>query len=205
MNLKTEFFNLIKQYQAEDALASDLWNEIVNAYSGRKRHYHNLDHLENLFFQLSAVHEDIENWKALLFTLYYHDFVYNAKKKNNEELSADKAKEVMTKLGVDKKTIKLTFDQIIATKQHETSKNSDTNYFLDADLSILGANWSAYENYFQNVREEYSMYPKVMYKPGRKKAMTHFLKMDRIYKTDYFYEKLERQARNNIQEEIDLL
>jgi len=205
MDIKNEFFNLLRQYKTDEVVISELWNEIVNAYSGRKRHYHTLSHLENILSQLTAVHEDIKNWKALLFTLYYHDIVYDAKKKNNEEQSAEKAKAIMTKIGVDKKTIQLTFDQIIATKQHETSENGDTNYFLDADLSILGSTWSNYENYFQGVREEYKMYPKVMYNPGRKKVMKTFLQMDRIFKTPYFYEKFEAQARNNIKQEIDIL
>jgi predicted metal-dependent HD superfamily phosphohydrolase len=205
MDIKSEFYKLINQFESDESKIADLWNDVNQAYTGRKRHYHDLSHLENLLMQLSVVHEDVENWNALLFTLYYHDIVYDAKKKNNEELSADWAKKVMTQIGVDKKTVNLTFNQIIATKQHETSANIDTNYFLDADLSILGSTWSNYERYYQGVREEYKMYPKVMYNPGRKKVMRHFLEMDRIFKTDYFYQMFEQSARANIQQEIDLL
>ncbi len=205
MDIKSEFYKLINQFESDESKIADLWNDVYQAYTGRKRHYHDLSHLENLLMQLSVVHEDVENWNALLFTLYYHDIVYDAKKKNNEELSADWAKKVMTQIGVDKKTVNLTFNQIIATKQHETSDNIDTNYFLDADLSILGSTWSNYERYYQGVREEYKMYPKVMYNPGRKKVMRHFLEMDRIFKTDYFYQMFEQSARANIQQEIDLL
>ena len=46
------------------------------------------------------------------------------------------------------------------------------------------------------------MYPEVVYKPGRQKVLHHFLQMPAIYKTDYFIEKYEQQARNNMLYEL---
>lgn len=44
-----------------------------------------------------------------------------------------------------------------------------------------------------------------MYNRGRKKALKHFLEMDRIFKTDYFFQKYENQARINLQKELEIL
>ena len=93
---------------------------------------------------------------------------------------------------------------IKCTKSHEFS-DSDTNYFTDADLSILGKSWKTYEEYYQQIRKEYKIYPDFIYNSGRKKALQHFLKMDRIFKTDYFFEKYEIQARENLQNELQIL
>jgi predicted metal-dependent HD superfamily phosphohydrolase len=42
------------------------------------------------------------------------------------------------------------------------------------------------------------MYPDFLYKPGRRKVLTHFLEMERIFKSDHFYQKYEEQARKNL-------
>jgi predicted metal-dependent HD superfamily phosphohydrolase len=52
------------------------------------------------------------------------------------------------------------------------------------------------------VRKEYLIYPDLIYNPGRKKVLHHFLAMDRIFKTDFFYNKFEQQARQNLRKEI---
>ncbi len=84
-------------------------------------------------------------------------------------------------------------------------KNSDANYFTDADLSILGQDWEIYTQYYKNVLKEYAIYPNRIYNSGRKKVLQHFLTMKNIFKTEYFYQKFEETARRNIQKEIELL
>lgn len=73
---------------------------------------------------------------------------------------------------------------------------------MDSDLSILGVSEKAYLEYTKQVRKEYAIYPNIIYNPNRKKILEFFLKEPRIYKTDYFYEKYEQQARKNMKEEI---
>ena len=88
---------------------------------------------------------------------------------------------------------------ILATKKHELSNDPDTNYFLDADLSILGSDRKSYERYATAIRQEYIEVPDALYVPGRLKVLAHFLSMERIYKTDHFKNLLEIQARNNLE------
>ena len=148
---------------------------------------------------------EINSWNTILFTLFYHDVIYNSLKSNNEEKSAEFAIKRMQLLSVPEEIIKRCGNQILATKHHKVSEDTDTNYFTDADLAILGSNWETYEQYYKNVRKEYAVYPSLVYNPGRKKALKHFLTMDNIFKTEYFHQKFEKAARENIQREIDLL
>jgi len=203
--LKTTFIALLKNYSDDDALIENLWNELAKNYSGKKRFYHTLRHLENLLLQLNSVKEEIHNWDALLFTLFYHDAIYNSLKADNEEKSAELAEKRMQQLAVPTETINRCKEQILATKSHNYSTDSDTNYFTDADLSVLGENWETYANYLGNVRKEYSIYPDLIYNPGRKKVLMHFLAMERIYKTDFFFTRYEKQAKENLQKELNLL
>ncbi len=203
--LKETFIELLKNYTDSESLTNELWTEIKKNYSSKKRHYHTLHHLDNLLTQLTEVKNKIQNWNSILFTLYYHDIVYNSLKSDNEEKSAELAEKRLKQISVSPDTIELCKNQILATKSHIKSTDSDTNYFTDADLSILGQNWETYSLYYKNVRKEYSIYPDFFYNPGRKKVLNHFLSMDKIFKTEFFYKKFERQAKQNIQKEIELL
>jgi predicted metal-dependent HD superfamily phosphohydrolase len=203
--LKDTFNALVKSYCNNEAIANELWEEIVLHYSSKKRHYHDLSHLENLLQELNSIKPFIKDWNTILFTLFYHDIIYKALKSDNEEESAIFATKRMNSIGVPSLLIEKCKYQILATKQHLDSTDSDTNYFTDADLSVLGRNWETYYNYAQNVRKEYSIYPDLIYNPGRKKVLKHFLMMSRIFKTDNFFEKYEEQAKLNLQRELDIL
>ena len=203
--LKHTFIELFKKYTSDERLIEKLWNEIERHYSNKKRYYHTFSHLQNLLSQLKEIKDKIEHWDVILFTLYYHDIIYNSLKSNNEERSADVAKERLKQLSIPEKMIESCTLQILATKSHVNSSDQDTNYFTDADLSILGQTWGEYETYYKNVRKEYAIYPNLIYNPGRKKVITHFLEMDQIYKTNYFFDKFEKQAKLNLEKELQML
>jgi predicted metal-dependent HD superfamily phosphohydrolase len=203
--LKETFIQLIGNYTTDARSGTQLWNEIKTNYSNKKRHYHTLTHLENLLQQLVAVKTKIKDWDTVLFTLYYHDIIYNPLKTTNEEKSAEFAQNRMQLVGVPQSIIDNCVSQILATKKHLLSTDSDTNFFTDADLCILGQPWEVYEQYYKQVRKEYTLYPDLIYNPGRKKVLQNFLQMEPIFKTDYFFEKLEEQAKENLKKELQQL
>jgi len=179
-----------------------LWNEIKKEYSKKSRHYHNLSHLDNLTMELLAIKDRISDWQTLVFSIAYHDIVYSTLKSDNEEKSAEFARRRLTKLSIADLKKEKCVSQIIATKSHNPSEDNDTNYFTDADLSILGADNEQYFNYSSLIRKEYKFYPDIVYNPGRQKVLRHFLSMERIYKTNYFRDKYEKQAKENINDEL---
>ena len=205
MNLNSIFSDLISKYSNNEKLKTEYWAEIEKSYSQKKRKYHNLNHLENMILELENVKDQISDYDALLFSVFYHDIIYKATSKDNEEKSAEIAKTRLDKLNISNERITKIYNQILATKSHKKSDDSDTNFLLDTDLAILGKDWNVYENYVQQIKEEYSIYPDFLYKPGRKKVLIHFLKFEEIFKTDYFKEKYEKMARENIQREITML
>ncbi|MFK7972328.1 MAG: hypothetical protein AB8F95_18300, partial [Bacteroidia bacterium] len=180
-----------------------LWNEITESYNQKGRHYHDLKHLENLLAELEACRSFIQDWNAVLFVLIYHDIVYKATRSDNEAQSAVIAQERLQSFGVGKEMTDKVCDYILATKSHDTHQDMDCNLFTDADLSILGKGWEDYERYTQQVRQEYKIFPDLLYKPGRKKVLRHFLAMPRIYKTDFFFERYEDKARTNLERELE--
>ena len=203
--LQQTFHSLLSRYTHDAERVNALWIEIETQYGHKSRYYHTLEHLENLLHQLTQVKAQIKSWDTLLFSLYYHDVVYNPLKKNNEEKSALLAGQRMQSISVPEPMIEACKRQILATKTHQSGADTDTDFFTDADLSILGADWDNYAAYARQVRQEYAVFPDILYHPGRKKVLLHFLQMDRIYKTPYFFEILESRARRNLRQELQTL
>ena len=205
MILEQIFKNLCFNYSDDQKFIENSWTEIDKKYSEKTRYYHNLLHIQNLFEEIEQVKENIKNFEIVSFSVFYHDIIYSATSKSNEEKSADYAAKRLTGLNLNKNDIKTVCNQILATKSHQKSDDSDTNYLLDADLSILGKNFQIYSQYIQKIRKEYSIYPDFVYKPGRKKVLQHFLDLENIYKTEFFREKYEATARKNLIAELENL
>ena len=182
-----------------------LWAEIEKQYSHRSRRYHTLRHLEKMTAELEGVKEQIEDFEAIVFAIVYHDVVYKATKKDNEEKSAELARKRLTSLSYSSQAVERVAGHILATKSHHKSADNDTNLFTDADLSVLGAPWEAYQEYYQQIRKEYAIYPHLLYKPGRRKVLQHFLDLPAIFKTEAFHTRYEGQARENLFRELEML
>lgn len=200
--LQALFTETLQPYTANDALIAQYWQELAQHYAEQSRHYHNLRHLENLLAHLQAVQADVSDWEAVVLAVFYHDAIYNTLRQDNEAKSAALAVQRLQAIGFPPGRAALVSDLILATKGHSVSSNPDVNCFTDADLAILGAPWEDYHTYTLQIRAEYSMYPDFLYRPGRKKVLTAFLNMARIYKTAYFWERYEARARENVEREL---
>lgn len=203
--LTDTFLQLVSRYIKDHELANNLWLEVFTKYSEPKRQYHTIAHLEAMVSDLKEVKDQIADWDVVLFAVFYHDIIYKATSSSNEEDSAQLAKERLNEIGFPAEKIAKCAAMIMATKKHELSEDSDTNYLTDADLGILGKSSEDYQKYTEQIREEYSIYPDFMYTSGRKKALQHFLQMESIYKTGHFGKKYEAKAKANIQNELEEL
>lgn len=205
MSLQQTFEEICQNYCKDIDAIQKHWEIIYKAYSGPKRHYHNLDHLNHLMQQLDEHPQQINHHHALGLAVFYHDIVYNVLKKDNEEKSAVQANESLKELQIPEPIRHKVTTFILATKTHETHPEPEINLFTDADLSILGEPWDKYEIYCHQIRKEYSIYPALIYKPGRKKVVTHLLEMPYIFKTEAFRTQLEERARANLLRELQAL
>ncbi len=202
--LRESFFATVGKYSSDEELNSRLWREVELNYGKSNRHYHTLVHLNNLFSELINFKDKFTDWDSVIFAVVYHDIIYNTLKSNNEEKSAVFAATILTKLEVPRTTILLCEKFILATKRHE-SVDLETDLFTDADLSVLGLNADSYKSYAAQIRKEYSIYPDIMYNPGRVKVLQHFLDKDSVYKTPEFTSRYEENARANLLAELKSL
>ncbi|WP_294216521.1 hypothetical protein [uncultured Chryseobacterium sp.] len=205
MTLQERFRKTCAAFSADYTLIDNLWSEIENLYTEKSRYYHTLEHLEHMLRELDSVKDRIQDTDLVSLSVFYHDAVYDASSKSNEKKSAALAEKRLGQLQLNPAALRQITEQIIATQLHECSDSADTNYLLDADLSVLGKDSAIYQEYAEKIRKEYSIYPDFLYRPGRKKVLRHFLDMDRIFKTEEFIMKYEHQARENIRSEWETL
>ena len=207
--IQEQFQALVASYTNNQQLTKQLVSEIETAYSQPERHFHNLSHLEQMNAVLEPVRSQVEDWETLLLSVVYHDFVYDVVEyvtdNNNEDKSALKAEEFLKSIGFPLEKIERCQQHILATKKHRLSADNDTNFLTDADLSILGQPWEIYDVYRKNIRLEYSIFPDSIFHAGRTKVLNRFLQMERLFKTDFFYNHYETAAKENISRELEII
>ena len=205
--LKQNWISLLSKFTNNTTLLTSSWRDIEKNYTQNNRAYHNLTHLSNMFAEAEKWEDHIKDLAVLHFTIWFHDIIYNSLKKDNELKSAQFAQVILEQTSLDKVRIEQCYQQILLTINHQppSSASLDDRFLIDFDLEILSKDWESYKAYSQQVRKEYWMYPYVLYKNGRKKAMRHFLEREYIYQTPFYQKEKEAQARKNIEREIEEL
>ncbi|EMN50653.1 hypothetical protein LEP1GSC088_2486 [Leptospira interrogans str. L1207] len=84
----------------------------------------------------------------------------------------------------------------MAIKTHLQSNDSDTNLFIDVDLSILGQDWNIYSKYYKNII--LNLYRQREFpRKKKKKKLNYFLGLEK-YTKRIFYEKSKNNVRKNL-------
>ncbi|MDI1228018.1 MAG: phosphohydrolase [bacterium] len=185
---------------------------LIAEYSGPDRHYHSRTHLEDVLTKLDWAKTALERTAELpllpedrikLFdtielALWYHDVVYDAKLKNNEQLSRDLFLTHAAHFGLDETMQQNVAKLIDLTAKHKDAASLMERIMTDCDLAILGAPKAEFDAYDKNIRKEYAHVPAPAYKVGRHKVLTGFLNQPYIFKTQAFHDAYEQQARANL-------
>lgn len=82
--LQKLFISITSPY-TDKATAGSCWQELERHYSEPSRHYHNLEHLAHMIGELEPLQPRIHDWPTLLLAVFYHDIIYKASRKDNEE------------------------------------------------------------------------------------------------------------------------
>lgn len=192
------------------AQAKTLCLAIATRYNETQRAYHSLRHIQQLFIQFDRITPHLYEPHLIALALYYHDVIYDPARSDNELKSAAYAVETLRHYLTDEHC-QYIYALIMMTATHQLDelvdhqKRSDAAYLLDMDLSILGAQWCEYERYAQAIRQEYAHVSMVDYRIGRITVLEKLLAHPQLYLTEYYHERLETQARENIAREITLL
>ncbi len=188
-------------------LASNMatFAQLQSHYEQPHRHYHNTHHITATLNCLEKVRAYTRNYDALEMALWFHDAVYDVFSSSNEQDSADWAVRFLQQNQVDSPFIETVYRLIMATLHEVTPVGSDEALMVDIDLSILGRESQDYAQFEQAIRKEYQRIPSFIYKRKRRAILQGFLNRACIFSHEYFVERYEKQARNNLTWAINAL
>jgi predicted metal-dependent HD superfamily phosphohydrolase len=198
---------MLDRFGVSPADAYPPFDQLVAAYSAPDRHYHNLEHLTEMFRVAGRLAANVDDPVALNLAIWFHDVVYDPRAKDNEERSAERAGDLLGPLGIPATTIDRV-QQLVRATAHLTANaiaDSDTAVLLDADLAILGAAEDRYRRYAADIRIEYAFVPEDDYRVGRSAVLKQFLARPRIFRCPLMIEEGETRARENLKSELATL
>jgi predicted metal-dependent HD superfamily phosphohydrolase len=178
------------------------YDRLTNAYAEDHRHYHNQRHIAECLGEFDAARHLVGQAEAVELALWFHDAVYRARAGDNEERSAALAKQCLDEAGVSALISNGVVELVMVTKHHQPGENAAAGVMIDIDLSILGQTEERFLEYEAQIRKEYAWVPGIIFGPKRAEILEDFLRRDRIYRTDWFYNKYEEKARRNIEASI---
>lgn len=193
--LEKSWFELHQHYQFSEP--QKVFNKLIAAYSEKQRAYHTLQHLYECLVLLDSIRPDLKDAYSVELALWFHDAVYDPQAKDNELKSAELFEKYMAQdLSVE--IVEKIKRWIIATQKHESTNELDLQFLLDIDLAILAASPERFEEYEQQIQQEYAWVDPDVYSIKRKEVLAHFYQAEPLYQTEYFQQNFEQKAKQNL-------
>jgi predicted metal-dependent HD superfamily phosphohydrolase len=182
------------------------WFEILSMrYAEPHRHYHNARHIVECLAEFDPAQTLASQPVAVELAIWFHDAIYDTHAQDNEERSADLAEQCLVDAGESNDLRLAVRHLVLATTTHNASHHVDAPLLVDVDLSILGQGENRFWEYEHQIREEYAWVPEATFNAKRAEILERFLARERLYATDSFYQRYEKQARSNLQASLQRL
>lgn len=178
---------------------------LQSRYREPHRKYHTLEHIHACLKLFEQVRNEFDDPDAVRLAIWFHDAVYDPRRSDNEEASAQLAARELAAQNVPIETIDRVRDLIMATRHDGSPADEDTARFIDIDLAILGADAKTFDQYERNIRQEYHHIDESAFRIGRRTILEQFLARDWIYQTEPFASQFEERARANLARSIAAL
>lgn len=175
-----------------------LHRALLERYGEPRRKYHTLQHLSECLAAFDAVATLPPHPAEVEAALWFHDAIYEVKRSDNEERSAQWARSALLAGGARAESAELVHGLVMVTKHTAMPATPDEQVLVDIDLGILGAPASRFAEYERQIREEYRHVPGWLFRRKRRAILRSFLDRPRIFSTPHFHAALERAARENL-------
>jgi predicted metal-dependent HD superfamily phosphohydrolase len=151
---------------------------LLHSWAEPHRKYHTLQHLDECLTLAHSWGSELSeaDQATLMLALWFHDAVYDTRRKGNEQLSAELAESELARLGVAAERRARVVHLVLATEHSTPVPPGDlvTDLLLDIDLAILGTPTPRFLEYEAQVRDEYGWVAEDAYVEGRGKVIAHF-------------------------------
>jgi predicted metal-dependent HD superfamily phosphohydrolase len=184
------------------AARREVFDRLYAAYTGPDRHYHDIGHIADCLRELDHARAAAHDPRAIELAIWFHDVVYDGRRSDNEERSADDADAALGRLEVPA-AVRQEVRRLILLTRHAPNgapdpRDIDGQLMVDIDLTPLAAPAAVFDRNGENIRREYPHVDDAAFDRGRAGMLARFLQRPRIYCTDAFARRYEQQARDNL-------
>jgi len=182
-----------------------VFERLIACYSEPHRKYHTVRHLDECFVKLEELRTEAHHPEEVELALWFHDVVYDTKRQDNETRSAEWARATARAANLPTSVGDRIHSLVMATCHDAVLYEPDEKVLVDVDLSILGEAPERFDEYEDQIREEYSWVPTFVFRAKRQEILRGFLVRASIFNTRQFVEAYEAQARANLERSIKRL
>lgn len=198
--LEKSWFELHQHYHFSEP--QKIFNKLIVAYSEKQRAYHTIQHLYECLVLFEFIRADLDDANAVVLALWFHDVIYDPQAQDNELQSAELFEQYLAQdlsIGIVQKIKRW----IIATEKHEATNELDLQFLLDIDLAILATSPERFDEYEQQIQQEYAWVDPDIYSIKRKEVLVHFYQTEPLYQSEYFQRNFEQRAKGNLRGLLD--
>jgi len=199
---KNQWRDLCRRLACQSQIACEWFDKIVKRYNEPQRHYHNAEHIAHCLAEFRAASRLAENPAEVELALWLHDVIYDPRRADNEEQSAEFARTFCREAGIEHERV---VDLIFATKHNVAPASKDSRLVVDIDLAILGQPEERFWRYEKEIREEYAFVAEDVFRMKRGEILEKILQCERVYASEFFFAKYEQDARRNLKQSVERL
>lgn len=180
--------------------------ELLTRYAEPHRRYHTTAHLLAALDMVDLLAGHAAAADAVRLAAWFHDAVYDPRRGDNEQRSAELAEQRLGRLGIAPSIVEEVARLVRLTASHAPAPEDRNGAVLcDADLAVLGSPSDQYAAYAAAVRAEYAALPEALFRAGRAAVLERLLALPVLFHTPAARQRLERQARQNLAVELAAL
>ncbi len=200
----TELWINSSDSNANEKDAQNVFEFVYACYSEDHRHYHNAIHIDHCLRMLNDAKASLSNPYAVELAVWFHDVIYNPTSKENEAQSAhyfDKSSSSVLSSELRGKVRQL----ILKTTHDSVPETLEEEVLMDIDLSSFGLDWQHFHADGINIRKEQSHLSDQEFYSQQVKFQKSLLDRDRFFYSEYFFNRFEEKARENVTRYFELL
>ncbi|MCP4472428.1 MAG: hypothetical protein GY815_17420 [Gammaproteobacteria bacterium] len=178
---------------------------LLTGYNESHRHYHTLAHIEHCMAMFEQCESLTAFPDALEIAIWMHDVILEPGRRDNEAMSAELYLELSADAHADEMR-QLIARLIVATRHDGNSlEDADSIYMVDIDLSGFALSWDEFLRDSLNLRAENPHLSDADYQLNKTGFQRRLLARPRFFLSDFFFERYEQQARNNLTRYLEYL
>jgi len=192
----------------------EVGSDLVRRWHEPHRRYHDTTHLGEVLAAVDVLcaADSVGDRSHSVAALagWFHDAVYEVRPgAPNEADSAALAVHQLARLGVDPELTARVAAVVLDTASHDLTPAEAGDparvVLHDADLWVLAAPVTRFDEYCAQVREEYAHVPAAVYASARAEVLRPFLVREHVYRTPHALAEWEPTARENLARELTRL